>query len=224
MKIKHPEFVPDRYYFYASVPTGKQQMIEDLFAKGITKARRSLGASTPVKVYIYFRNRYDLTEGFLWHPGKILLQISPRLLRNKKRLSGLTGTAIHEYVHLVRNARGMKLADTVLEAAIEEGIAAFIQTRLFRAPEYLDIRTLSEKMVQTCRDKLLAALPDKTSRRKIIWTNETYREMLYRLGFGIIRMYERKHPKATLRSLLIMPRKNFVSFGEKYLKLETQKN
>ncbi len=201
----------DRFYFYPSIPRRKIEIIEDRFGDGIDRARVALKTGVPIKAYFYLsQSKKKLTDGRLWHKGKMLVGISPRVLKSRTYLHRLSASAAHEYVHQLRDP---KAAKTVLAAAVEEGVATYIETQLFEAPEYLDIKTLNEGMVRVCADKIRAALFDKPSNRRMIWSNEAYREMLYRLGFGIIRRYAKDHPKLSLAALARVPQQKYIRFA-----------
>jgi uncharacterized protein YjaZ len=224
-KTKHRRVINDYYYLYR-IPKDKREAVNRAVSKGLQLARQHSGMWLPLTLKARLlkskeqEHIKELFAGFQRGKRTIEIQITKKLLLLKNFSKLLSGTAVHEYIHLLRRGRGK--AKTVLERAIEEGISCYLQTLLVGAPKYLDIKTLNEQMVKTCWRKLEAILDMPMRRYPKIWKDQVYREIYYRLGFGIVRRFMNNHPKINERELILIPRKKLVKFA-RYVYKSSQK-
>jgi uncharacterized protein YjaZ len=207
------------HYKYVYGTTGPQaDKLNQIVDVGLKIAEEYIEISKPTTVRIWIRKRGEdqspkemLSSGDGSRKRSIYITLSKKFL-NSRQLRQLSSTVIHEYVHVLRH--NLRDSKTVLAAAIEEGISCYIQTMLWKAPNYLDIKTLNERMVRICWKKLSAALSKSQHKYPIIWKDQAYREMLYRLGFGIVRKYVHANKKISYRKLVLTSQAKLVKFAQ----------
>ena len=209
--------INDHFYAY-QFPKSKIRPLQKALHDGLAIARENIQIWKPITIQLWIGTKKDkLAHNFVSSgdaAGKRTIHITiSRVFLNSRNFSQLQSTITHEYAHILRN--NLRRSKTVLGAAIEEGISCYIQTSLWRAPNYLDIRSLNEKMVRIIWGKLEAALPKKTAKEKIVWKKEIYRQMLYRLGFGIVRRYVRKNQNVNFHNLVLTPQSRLIKFANR---------
>ncbi len=216
----------DRFEYEESVPSRLVRRLGRSVWTGIYDVRRLTGMNRAVRVRVY-RIRGKLAKpiasdhglaslGYTTAHG-ISIGVSPQFTRKPRFFQRVVGTSVHEYVHFLRFQLGLQqgASRTILGSAIEEGIAIFAETALSTPPIYLDLRTLNERMVAICWDKLSEVLPIPEGRFPKLLKAQVYREIYYRLGYGIVRRYLTDHPRLTLTSLIRMKRTTLQQFARK---------
>ncbi|MFZ2569362.1 MAG: DUF2268 domain-containing putative Zn-dependent protease [Minisyncoccia bacterium] len=143
----------------------------------------------------------------------ISLHLSKKYLYSKDIEKGLPSTLIHEYVHFMRLNMGVHRNRTIFQCMVEEGIAIYIQIKLStHKPNYLDLKNLDKKMLETCWKKLNQVL-DHSSKSKVfkkIMSDNTYRAIYYRLGFGVVRGFARMNNKLSTADLAMTPNDKLI--------------
>ncbi|MDO8302125.1 MAG: DUF2268 domain-containing putative Zn-dependent protease, partial [Sedimentisphaerales bacterium] len=213
----------DRYFYADDMPPQASLRIEKAIWRGIHSVRLQTGLNKAVSVRVCLfkkldKNPLSIPGHFLSYGNttkyNITIWIFPKLLASRNFFRMTAGTGIHEYVHYLRyQFCVLQGSTTVLEQAIEEGIAIYVQTTLSQAPNYLGLRTLNEHMVRICWDKLSAALNDPLGKHPTILRTQVYREVYYRIGFGIVRRFMDEHPRISLAGLIKMRRQRLKQFA-----------
>lgn len=210
-----PATIDDRLTLYGTVPPKTRQRMLYAIAHGLATVRAKLETRVPARVrcWVLARIRHRLVSRGYTTKRRIDIGITWKYLRGRTFPQKLAGTVIHEYVHFLRLHAGRHTARTVLNVAIEEGIANTMQTRLFHAPEYLAIDTLDEAMVRLCWDKLANVLDQPARQYPQVEDNDVYREISYRLGYGIVRRFLRQHRTYSLKRLVRMSSATLARFA-----------
>lgn len=210
--------INDIYQLYGKPDKRLAQEINDSLKAGLMIARKKINISQGVtfKIYVMPPKKYAaravyLTDGLAEGKRTIFIDLSKLFFKKRDWRQRLAGTVIHEYTHLLRKEQGR--VRTVFEAVIEEGAAIYMQTRLAYTPDYLDIKTLDQKMVKICWNRLKNVLDEPAKKQKIIWENQVYREIHYRLGFVIVRDYAKTNRIQSLEQLVKTPRSRFIKFA-----------
>lgn len=209
--------VKDIFYIMSISPKYHERIMQAI-SKGLALVRKQIGISRSITINIFgasekFKIRKDaMTDARSIGKRTLKIGINEKVIAKQRLLRSLTGTAIHEYVHLLRQAQNTK---KVVDVMIEEGIASYIQTKLWFAPEYLDLKTLNEKEVQYCWDTLSAVLYERSTKHMMLWDKTAYHEMFYRLGFGIVRNYIKSNSITNLKKLITTKRERFIKFANK---------
>jgi uncharacterized protein YjaZ len=210
--------INDLYILYGKPDKRLAQAIYGSLKAGLMIAREKIKISQGVtfKIYVSRPKKYAvrdfyLSDGHAEGKRTIFIDLSKLFFKKRDWRQRLVGTTVHEYTHLLRHGQGR--VRTVVEAVVEEGVAVYMQTRLTAAPDYLDIKTLNQKMVGRCWNKLENVLDEPVGKQKIIWQNEVYREIHYRFGFGIVRDFVKANKIQSFEQLVKTPRSKFISFA-----------
>jgi uncharacterized protein YjaZ len=204
-----------------SFPEEMFPWLQELVGYSLYNARYYLKSKRPVRIYFGVKNTKKILSHGETDKKIIKILLSKNYLVSKEINRGLPSTIIHEFVHYERLNTGKHKNKTIFECMIEEGIANFIQVNISKhKPQYLDLKNLDEKMLKICWDKINLVL-DKSSRSntfKKLYKNNIYREIYYRLGFGIVREYMSKNKSISLSRLVKIINKQLVHFAKEYLK------
>ena len=214
--------IDDKVYLYSKVPTSKNLLIQEAVYSGLQAARVNLRTSKKVKIRIWVlaRIKGGMPSRAATNKKFISIGITRKYLNSRNIYKNLAGTVIHEYIHFLRLHSGRHRAKTILDAVIEEGIAIYIQSAVAKPPNYLDIKTLDEKMIKICWDKFSEVI-DKPIKKRYwnkIENNEIYRAIYYRLGFGIVRRFMELNPGISLAKLVRISEKKLARFAHIYRK------
>lgn len=209
--------------YLIGIPRGRKTvLVERAVDAGIAVAMDTLLARDRVTVRVWLLPQNDALVRGLSSRAKaakksIHIFITPKFFRQKGAASALAGTVAHEYVHHTRLVSGRHDAKTVLDWCIEEGIALYIAAALFRPQPDLDIKTLHEKMVRVCWDKFsrIVDKPARIGKYRKLGSDQVYRTILYRLGFGIVRRFMESSRGISLPELIRMPTKKLNAFAKK---------
>ena len=207
-----------------SFPEKEFTFLQELVGCTLSSVRYDLKFNKPVVIKISIdksQNPKYVSAGETTKKS-INLFLSKKYFHSKEVEKGLPSTLIHEYVHFMRLNKGVHRNKTIFQCMIEEGIAIYIQAKIStHKPSYLDLKNLDKRMLETCWEKLNRVL-DKSSKAKVfkkIMSDNIYRTIYYRLGFGIVREFIRNNRGLSIADMAKIQNNRIILFAKRHFSL-----